>query len=198
MTRHKLKKQVETTLPTDWGNFKIIAYARKKTEQMPHLAFVTLGPFNKKESVLVRIHSECMTGDVFHSHRCDCGEQLNAAMKRIQVEGGILIYLRQEGRGIGLLNKLKAYRLQDAGLNTAEANIELGFEQDARHYGDAITILTDLGISKIRLLTNNPLKMDELQAAGIEVVSREPIIIKPQPENKGYLDTKREIMGHFL
>ena len=198
MTRNKLKKQVETTLSTDWGIFKIIAYARKKTEQMPHLSFVTLKPFDKKEPVLVRIHSECMTGDVFHSHRCDCGEQLNAAMKRIQVEGGVLIYLRQEGRGIGLINKLKAYRLQDAGLNTAEANIELGFEQDARHYGDAINILTDLGISKIRLLTNNPLKMDELQAAGIEVVSREPIIIKPQPENKGYLDTKREIMGHFL
>ncbi len=198
MTRNKLKKQVETTLPTDWGSFRIIAYARKKTETMPHLAFVTDDTFKKHEPILVRVHSECMTGDVFGSHRCDCGEQLHEALTRIQTEGGVLIYLRQEGRGIGLINKLKAYRLQDAGMNTVEANVHLGFEEDARHYDDAITILNDLGISKIRLLTNNPIKINELQAAGIEVVSREPIIIKPQPENKNYLDTKRSLMRHLI
>lgn len=194
----KLKKQVETTLPTDWGVFKIAAYARKKNEPAPHLVFATLDLPEKNEPVLVRIHSECMTGDVFRSHRCDCGEQLHEAMARIQKEKGVLIYLRQEGRGIGLINKLKAYRLQDTGMNTAEANVHLGFEEDARHYTDAITILHDLGIAKIRLLTNNPLKINELQAAGIEVVAREPIVIEAQPENKNYLDTKKILMGHWI
>ncbi len=198
MNQKKLKPQAQTVLPTDWGRFTIIAYARKKTEPMPHLAFVSELPPDLSAPVLVRIHSECMTGDVFGSHRCDCGQQLHEAFARINNETGVLIYLRQEGRGIGLINKLKAYQLQDAGMNTVQANVHLGFEEDARHYDDAIAILKDLGISKIRLLTNNPLKINELQAAGIQVMAREPIVIAAQTDNKIYLDTKRDLMGHLI
>ncbi len=198
MNQKKLKAQTQTILPTDWGRFKIIAYARKKTEPMPHLAFVSEIPPDLSSAVLVRIHSECMTGDVFGSHRCDCGQQLHEAFERIHTETGVLVYLRQEGRGIGLINKLKAYELQDAGMNTAEANVHLGFEEDARHYDDAIAILKDLGITKIRLLTNNPLKINELQAAGIQVIAREPIVIAAQQDNKKYLDAKRNLMGHLI
>ena len=192
-----MQRQVEAFLPTDWGNFNIIAYADSASDPVPHLAMVheNLDP---SAPVLVRIHSECMTGDVFHSRRCDCGEQLDKALEMAALEGGVLIYLRQEGRGIGLINKLKAYNLQDTGLNTADANTHLGFEVDARQYNAAIEILQDLGIRQIRLLTNNPLKMVAMENSGIEVVGREPLVIQPKAENAAYLRTKWELMGHLL
>lgn len=195
---HPLRRQADAPLPTDWGLFQMYAYARKNDEPMPHLAMVHEN-FNPDNSpTIVRIHSECMTGDVFHSHRCDCGEQLAYAMQKAAETGGIIIYLRQEGRGIGLINKLKAYRLQDKGLNTADANLHLGFEADARHYEDAATILRDLGIKKIKLLTNNPLKINEIEALGFEVTERLPILITPKSENAFYLKTKKDLMGHLL
>lgn len=198
MSKNILKRQAEAVIPTSWGTFQMIAYSRLPNEPLPHLAMIHSDFELKKEPILVRIHSECMTGDVFHSKRCDCGEQLDYAMTKAAQEGGVVIYLRQEGRGIGLINKLKAYQLQDKGLNTADANIHLGFHADARTYEDAITILNDLGISKIHLLTNNPLKIDAFAESGIDVVSRQPIIIPPKSENEFYLETKKELMGHLL
>ncbi len=190
--------QVETKLPTLYGNFKILAYATSPEELQPDLVLISVNS-NKSLNIptLVRIHSECMTGDVFHSLRCDCGEQLDYAFQKIATEGGILIYLRQEGRGIGLINKLKAYKLQDIGFNTIDANKALGFADDERHYENAAKILTDLKIQSVRLLTNNPLKIKELEQLGIEVVSREPIIISPHTENASYLNTKKFLMGHL-
>jgi GTP cyclohydrolase II len=193
-----LKKQAETLLPTDWGTFKLLAYAHRSTDKLPHLVMVSEKFSHKNPPTLVRIHSECMTGDVFHSRRCDCGEQLDFALEKANEEGGIVIYLRQEGRGIGLINKLKAYNLQDKGLNTAEANLHLGFKEDARTYDDAITILRDLGIQNVNLLTNNPLKIKALEKAGIVVSERIPIIIDSKKENAFYLRTKRDLMGHLL
>ena len=184
-------------IPTDWGNFNMIAYADTPAEQMPHLAIVH-EDFDPTTPTLVRIHSECMTGDVFTSHRCDCGEQLAQAFEETAQTGGAIIYLRQEGRGIGLINKLKAYNLQDEGLNTIEANVHLGHEVDSRQYDIAIEILRDLGIKKLRLLTNNPLKIQALEDSNIEVLSREPIVIPAKKENRSYLRTKREILGHLL
>ena len=198
MSKTLLKRQADAILPTDWGNFRMIAYARRSDEPLPHLAMVHENFLVDIQPTWVRIHSECMTGDVFHSHRCDCGEQLDYAMRKAAEQGGVVIYLRQEGRGIGLINKLKAYRLQDKGLNTAEANLHLGFDADARTYEDAISILKDLGITKIHLLTNNPLKMDALEESGIEIISRQPIIIEAKAENEFYLETKRDLMGHLL
>ncbi|MBI5915046.1 MAG: GTP cyclohydrolase II [Bacteroidetes bacterium] len=192
-----MQRQVQAFLPTDWGNFNIIAYAGSADDLTPHVALVheNLDP---ARPVLVRIHSECMTGDLFHSRRCDCGEQLDKALEMAAREGGAVIYLRQEGRGIGLINKLKAYNLQDQGFNTANANTHLGFEVDARQYGLAVEILNDLGIRQIRLLTNNPLKIEAIEHSGIEIVSREPLVIEPKKENAAYLRTKREVMGHLL
>jgi 3,4-dihydroxy 2-butanone 4-phosphate synthase/GTP cyclohydrolase II len=199
MSKICLKKQVEALLPTDWGQFRLLAYARRSDDHLPQLVMINDDfTWDDDTPVLVRIHSECMTGDVFHSKRCDCGAQLDYAMKRIAQEGGILIYLRQEGRGIGLINKLKAYNLQDKGLNTAEANVHLGFQADERRYDDAIDILKDLNILKIKLLTNNPLKITALTEGGVEVVSREPIIIEPQFENAFYINTKKDLMGHLF
>lgn len=164
---------------------------------MPHLALVgEKTDFTKP--VLVRIHSECMTGDVFGSLRCDCGEQLEKAMTIIGKEGGIVIYLRQEGRGIGLINKMKAYNLQDQGMNTAEANIHLGFEIDERDYGIAVTILKDLNVRSVLLMTNNPEKIESLKDSAIEVVGRIPLEIKPHQENLDYLQTKQNLMGHLF
>ena len=193
-----LEKQVEAILPTDWGHFKIMAYARQPDDNSPHLAMVHeyFDPTN--EPTIVRIHSECMTGDVFHSNRCDCGEQLDYAMRVAAEKGGVVIYLRQEGRGIGLINKLKAYNLQDKGLDTQEANLHLGFGADERHYDDAITILQNLNIKKVALLTNNPLKVNYLEAGGIEVVERLPVLITPKEDNVFYLKTKQKVMGHLL
>jgi GTP cyclohydrolase II len=192
-----LKRQAATILPTRWGDFQMIAYSTTPDELMPHLALVSQRTDSSKK-VIVRIHSECMTGDVFGSKRCDCGEQLDAAMRTVAKKGGVVVYLRQEGRGIGLLNKLKAYNLQDTGFNTAEANTHLGFEADARTYTDAIFILKDLGIHTIQLMTNNPEKVNTFKDSGIKVASRLPLIIPSKPENQSYFDTKRDVFGHYF
>lgn len=175
----------------------MLVYAEKNTERMPHIAFVAEG-FDPTQPVAVRIHSECMTGDVFGSRRCDCGEQLEASLHIAAERKGVVVYLRQEGRGIGLINKLKAYKLQDMGLNTAEANTHLGFDVDARQYDAAICILQDLGITQVELITNNPLKVEALRRSPLEVMGRIPIIIPPQPESRQYLQTKQDLMGHLL
>jgi len=192
-----MKRQAATIIPTKWGKFKMIAYSESETEAMPHLAMVH-EDFNQNSPVLLRIHSECLTGDLFSSRRCDCGEQLDAAMKLAAEKGGVVIYLRQEGRGIGLINKLEAYNIQDTGVNTADANTHLGFDIDNRQYEDAIAIMKDLEINAIHLMTNNPLKIEAIEKSSIEVTSRVALKIKPQKENKGYLNTKRDLMGHFL
>lgn len=192
-----MNRQAEARIPTRSGNFTMIAYAEKADERMPHIAFVAEG-FDASKSVPVRIHSECMTGDVFGSRRCDCGEQLTASLRIAAERGGVVIYLRQEGRGIGLINKLKAYNLQDLGFNTAEANTHLGFDVDARQYECAIFILRDLGISSVELITNNPAKVDALRHSPVKVAARIPLIIQPHDENRGYLETKQELMGHLL
>jgi GTP cyclohydrolase II len=194
-----MKKQAEAVIPTPFGNFNLIAFANRADEKMPHLAWVAQNPTaNPLKTPLVRMHSECLTGDIFGSKRCDCGEQLDAALKMIGQEGGVLLYLRQEGRGIGLINKLKAYQLQDSGLDTAAANVHLGFPEDGRNYLMAIEMLKQLNISKIRLLTNNPLKVNALEKHGIEIEARIPIVIKPQTENEFYLQTKKMRMGHLI
>lgn len=192
-----VKREIEVKLPTKYGNFSLYAYslARGRGE---HLALVK-GKWKKDETVLVRIHSSCMTGDIFGSLRCDCGHQLEKAIKMIEKKGkGALVYLNQEGRGIGLMNKLRAYKLQENGLDTAEANIKLGFEIDERDYRVGAEILRDLGISKIRLLTNNPKKSESLIKNGLTIVENIPIEIKPNKYNKSYLLTKRDKMGHTL
>ncbi len=168
----------------------------EENDLFPHVVLHS----TKDESAvpLVRIHSECMTGDLFRSTRCDCGEQLDQSLEQIGEEGGLLIYLRQEGRGIGLIEKLKAYNLQDEGLDTIKANEALGHQADARSYEVAVTILNDLGIKSIRLITNNPLKVKSLKALGIDVKHRIPVVIKAQAENADYLEVKRAVMGHWL
>ncbi len=198
MSKMPLKRQAEALLPTQWGKFRLLAYARRSDDPLPHLVMIADNFDETQQPSLLRVHSECMTGDVFHSLRCDCGEQLDFALQQAATEGGLVIYLRQEGRGIGLINKLKAYQLQDKGFNTAEANLHLGFEADARTYADAATILKDLNIDTVNLLTNNPLKVNALQNEGITVAQRLPIIIEPKAENTFYLRTKRDLMGHLL
>ena len=192
-----MKRQAETTIPTLHGIFNMICYADKENDPTPHIAFISENTDLSKPT-LVRIHSECMTGDVFGSLRCDCGEQLDEAMNIIGKRGGIVVYLRQEGRGIGLINKMKAYNLQDHGYDTAEANIKLGFEVDARKFNMAIEILNDLGVSSLQLLTNNPIKMSSFQGSGIKMVGRVPLEVKPHKENEKYLRTKKEVMGHLI
>lgn len=192
-----IDKEVEVDMPTNWGDFKLIAYKVSTTGQ-EHLALVK-GEWKKDESVLVRVHSSCVTGDIFGSCRCDCGPQLHAAMETIEKEGkGVIVYMNQEGRGIGLLNKLKAYKLQEKGLDTVEANLELGFKMDERDYGIGAQIIRDLGISKIKLLTNNPKKRAGLIGYGLEIVENLPIIITPNPHNVKYLQTKKDKMGHSI
>lgn len=164
---------------------------------MPHLALVH-PEMDPTKPVYLRIHSECLTGDLFGSHRCDCGEQLDKAMEVAGEQQGVVLYLRQEGRGIGLINKLKAYNLQDKGLNTADANMHLGLEVDARQYNIAVEIMQDLGIKSIHLLTNNPLKIEAIDQSSVKVVSRVPIVIEPKAENEAYLKTKEDLMGHLL
>ncbi len=193
---YMIKRQVEANIPIPHGEFRIIAFSENDNEPMPHLAMVH-EPFDRDQPVLVRIHSECLTGDIFGSQRCDCGEQLDRALDMISEMGGVVLYLRQEGRGIGLINKLKAYNLQDEGLNTVDANIHLGFEADQRTYDTAVEILKDLGIETIHLLTNNPEKIGALENTEITVASRVPIIIEPGKNNHKYLTTKQEIMGHL-
>jgi GTP cyclohydrolase II len=193
----KIKRVVSVNLPTSFGEFDFLAYSNEANEAMPHLALVARGTdFNN--TVNVRIHSECLTGDVFGSKRCECGEQLHLAMKYITEYGGVMIYLRQEGRGIGLINKLHAYVKQDQGFDTAEANVALGFEYDERTYEEAIAILQDLNIKKINILTNNPKKIAYVENSGIEIIDRIKIEAKPSIQNKNYLKTKKEKFGHFL
>ena len=194
---HLVERVVSVRLPTAHGEFTAVAFRETLTGKH-HVALVR-GEVAGKQNILVRVHSECLTGDVFHSLRCDCGEQLELAMKRIAAEGeGVLLYLAQEGRGIGLLNKLKAYELQESGLDTVEANQQLGFSADAREYGIGSQILADLGLSTIRILTNNPKKIAGISGFGLEVTAQLPIEIEPNAENRRYLDTKREKLGHTI
>ena len=192
-----VQRVASVRLPTAEGLFQAVAYEEVLTGKH-HVALVK-GDVDGAEDVLVRVHSECLTGDVFHSQRCDCGEQLDWAMRRIEAEGlGVLLYLAQEGRGIGLLNKLRAYELQEQGLDTVEANLRLGFAADAREYGIGSQILADLGLTTIRVLTNNPKKISGIAGFGLSVVSQEPIDIAPNPENREYLESKRDKMGHTI
>jgi 3,4-dihydroxy 2-butanone 4-phosphate synthase/GTP cyclohydrolase II len=188
-------RQVEVDMPTVWGDFKLIAY-KVETNGQEHMALVK-GTWEKDEPVLVRVHSSCVTGDIFGSCRCDCGPQLHQAMEQIEKAGkGVVVYMNQEGRGIGLLNKLKAYKLQENGRDTVEANLELGFKMDERDYGVGAQILRDLGLSKIKLLSNNPVKRVGLMGYGLEIVESLPIIIPSNKHNEKYLQTKKDKMGH--
>ena len=192
-----ITEEVEVKLPTDFGDFKLKAFKQITNNQL-HLA-IYKGSWKKDENILVRVHSSCVTGDIFGSCRCDCGPQLHAAMEQIESEGkGILVYMNQEGRGIGLLNKLKAYEIQETGKDTVEANIELGFNADHRDYGVGAQILRAMNVSKVRLLSNNPKKRVGLIGYGIEMVDSVPIEIKSNQHNKFYLETKRDKMGHTL
>ncbi len=192
-----IQREIGVDMPTDWGHFDLIAYRQLNTNEL-HLALVK-GSWEKDEPVLVRVHSSCMTGDIFGSCRCDCGEQLHAAMNMVDKAGkGVVLYMNQEGRGIGLLNKLKAYKLQEMGRDTVEANLELGLPMDARDYGVGAQILRDLGIAKIRLISNNPQKRVGLMGYGLEIVESVGIEIASNPHNEKYLLTKRDKMGHSL
>lgn len=184
-------------MPTEFGKFKILAYAADAEALIPHIVLLSTD-FDPSKVNYVRIHSECMTGDIFGSYRCDCGAQLQMAMEMAYENKGMVIYLRQEGRGIGIINKLKAYNLQEDGLDTVEANTHLGFEADERIYQDALDILTDLGVSKIHLITNNPEKVKAFENSEIKVVSRVPLMIPPRAENLKYYQTKKDVMGHSL
>lgn len=190
-----IKREVQIELPTEWGDFKMHAYTQTNTGQA-HLA-LSKGEWSHEEPIMVRVHSSCITGDIFGSCRCECGPQLHAAMQMIEKEGkGVIVYMNQEGRGIGLLNKLKAYKLQEEGYDTVEANIKLGFKMDERDYGVGAQILRDLGISKLRLITNNPTKRAGLIGHGLEIVDNIPIIIQSNQHNEKYLEAKRSKMGH--
>lgn len=191
-----VKHESTILMPTDYGDFNCHLYT-VSLDHSHHLA-LTHGTIDPEKPTLVRVHSECLTGDVFHSQRCDCGPQLDAAMKRISEEGGVLLYLRQEGRGIGLPAKIHAYKLQEQGLDTIEANEKLGFPSDLRDYGMGAQILHDLGVRRIKLLTNNPKKVVGLEGYGLEITEQLPLALPPNPHNQKYLDTKRTRMGHTL
>jgi 3,4-dihydroxy 2-butanone 4-phosphate synthase/GTP cyclohydrolase II len=197
-TREKLVEHIETVkMPTDYGDFDLHLY-RSNLDGQHHLALVK-GDVAGKKNVLVRVHSECLTGDVFGSRRCDCGPQLHQAMRQIAKEGrGVIVYMRQEGRGIGLAPKIKAYKLQESGYDTDEANLKLGYKMDLREYGLGAQIMVDLGLKKIRLLTNNPKKVVGLDGYGLEIVEQVPIRIKANPHNEKYLKAKREKLGHLI
>lgn len=203
LIQYRLKKEslierlIEVSMPTEWGDFILRAYKQTTTGDI-HLALIK-GDWTENEPVLVRVHSSCVTGDIFGSCRCDCGSQLHKAMELIEKEGkGVIIYMQQEGRGIGLLNKLMAYKLQEQGLDTVEANIKLGFQPDQRDYGVGAQILRDLGISRMRLISNNPSKRNAIQGYGLEIVEKVPLRIKANKHNEQYLSTKRDKLGHDL
>jgi 3,4-dihydroxy 2-butanone 4-phosphate synthase/GTP cyclohydrolase II len=196
-TERLVHRVAEARLPTPFGEFKIVGY-RNDVDAAEHVALVC-GDVQGERGVLVRMHSKCLTGDVFGSARCDCGWQLHSAMRMIAREGrGVVVYLDQEGRGIGLVNKLKAYELQDAGHDTVTANEQLGFKPDLRNYGIGAQILLDLGLSSIRVLTNNPMKLVGLEGYKLEIVERLPIVPAASDENRSYLDAKRDKLGHLL
>ena len=192
-----IKREIGVNMPTEWGSFELVAFKQINTGDT-HLALIK-GSWEKEEPVMVRVHSSCVTGDIFGSCRCDCGEQLHAAMEMVEKEGkGVILYMFQEGRGIGLINKLRAYKLQEQGRDTVEANLELGFAMDERDYGVGAQILRDLGVHKIRLISNNPKKRAGLMGYGLEIVDSIGIEIPANPHNKKYLETKRDKMGHAI
>ena len=192
-----IERVADARLPTKHGKYTITSY-RSLVDTAEHVALV-IGDISTDDPVLVRVHSECLTGDVFGSLRCDCGEQVDLALQAIESEGrGVFLYMRQEGRGIGIHNKIKAYNLQDLGLDTVDANVHLGYAPDIRHYGVGAQILNDLGVSRMRILTNNPRKLSGLDGFGLEVVERVPIKAQPNEENSRYLETKRTRLGHLL
>ena len=192
-----VKIQAEANVPTEYGKFKIIAFSEKEQDWMPHLALIAENT-DLSSVVNVRFHSECITGEVFHSKKCECGQQLSSAMQYIQKLGGVIVYLRQEGRNIGIINKLKAYALQEKGLDTVEANLKLGLPADDRNFSVAVDILEILGIKEINLITNNPDKISFVENSKIKLHSRIPLEIKPNEENRDYLKTKKDFFGHFI
>ncbi len=192
-----IERGEEVQLPTAFGSFSLIPFLQK-SNGVEHIALIK-GTWEPDETVLVRVHSSCATGDIFGSLRCECGDQLHKAMELIEKGGkGVIVYIQQEGRGIGLMNKIKAYKLQEQGIDTVDANIHLGFDPDERDYGVGAQILCSLGIKKMRLLTNNPVKRVGLEGYGLQVVESIPIVIKPNPFNEAYMRTKRDRMGHSL
>ena len=197
--RHEvlIERLIDVNMPTEYGNFRLVAYRQSDSKEI-HLALLK-GSWNAEDTILVRVHSSCVTGDIFGSCRCDCGKQLHKAMQMVEEVGqGLILYMKQEGRGIGLINKLKAYRLQEEGYDTVDANRNLGFKMDERDYGIGAQILRDLGIKKMRLISNNPSKRAGIMGYGLEIVERVPLIIAPNQHNEKYLKTKREKMGHEL
>ena len=192
-----VEKGEEVDMPTDYGHFRLIPF-RQKSNGLEHMALIK-GEWREDEPILVRVHSSCATGDILGSKRCDCGEQLHKAMQMIEKEGrGVIVYMQQEGRGIGLMNKIAAYKLQEEGLDTVDANVHLGFKADERDYGCGAQILRQLGVQKMRLMTNNPVKRVGLEGYGLEIVENVPIEITPNEYNLRYLQTKKERMGHTL
>lgn len=192
-----VEKGVEVKMPTAYGNFRLIPF-RQLSNGMEHIALIK-GEWNEDEPILVRVHSSCMTGDIFGSQRCECGEQLHKAMEMIEKVGkGVIVYMNQEGRGIGLMNKIKAYKLQEEGLDTVDANLHLGFRADERDYGVGAQILRSLGVTKLRLMTNNPVKRIGLESYNLTIVENVPLVIKPNPYNKFYMETKKLRMGHDI
>ncbi|MGL5789142.1 MAG: GTP cyclohydrolase II, partial [Bacteroidales bacterium] len=192
-----IEKGDEVSMPTAYGDFRLIPF-RQKSNGLEHIALIK-GSWDENEPILVRMHSSCMTGDIFGSQRCECGEQLHKAMMAIEKEGkGAIIYMNQEGRGIGLMNKIKAYKLQEEGLDTVDANLHLGFKADERDYGVGASIMHELGIKKVRLMTNNPIKRVGLEGYGLQIVENVPIEVKVNEHNLKYMKTKKERMGHDL
>jgi 3,4-dihydroxy 2-butanone 4-phosphate synthase/GTP cyclohydrolase II len=196
-TESLIEKGVEVKLPTAYGNFRLIPFLQK-SNGLEHVALIK-GSWEPDEPILVRVHSSCVTGDIFGSLRCECGEQLHLAMQMIEEAGkGVIVYIKQEGRGIGLMNKIKAYKLQEEGLDTVDANLHLGFKADERDYGVGAQILRSIGVTKFKLMSNNPVKRIGLEAYNLTIVENVPLIVKPNPYNRFYMETKKNRMGHEL
>lgn len=192
-----IKKQAEANFPTDYGKFRMIAFSEEEKDWMPHFALIAENT-DLSKVVNVRFHSECITGEVFHSKKCECGPQLDYALDYMHKNGGVVVYLRQEGRNIGIINKLRAYELQEKGRDTVEANLDLGLPADGRDFNVAMEILKQIGVYKINLLTNNPLKIEAVENSDITLVKRIPLQIKSNKENEGYLSIKKDYFGHLL